>query len=97
MSREGRWRRWDRRSGACLGVVVAYRVAVAMWQCVGWTGLDLGIILSGGKSEIGAVLAGCRGGVREHVKGRALEALGSPLRWVAVADRVAVAGWQCVG
>jgi hypothetical protein len=40
----------------CLAVVVAQRVAVATWQCVGWTGNELGIFLRGDKLIIGAVL-----------------------------------------
>jgi hypothetical protein len=46
--------------GSGCGVVVAYRVAVAVWQCVGWTGCVLGIILRGDFVEIGAVLTEIR-------------------------------------
>jgi hypothetical protein len=37
-------------------VAVADRVAVAVWQCVGWTGFDLGIILRGDFVKIGWIL-----------------------------------------
>jgi hypothetical protein len=38
-------------------VVVAQRVAVAGWQWVGWTGFELGIILSGDKLMIESLLS----------------------------------------
>jgi hypothetical protein len=45
-----------RRVSGSLAVVVGYRVAVATWQCVGWTGNEPGIILRGDFVKIGVKL-----------------------------------------
>jgi hypothetical protein len=89
--------------GSGCGVVVAYRVAVAVWQCVVWTGLVVGIILRGDFAKIGALLTEL--GQLLSMAILSMECWGiwrcgtRAWQWfgVVVAYRVAVAARQCVG